>query len=98
MSLKFPFVVVSFDYQNIVKFFRNKQEVIKYLEEYMEKKDVLREYDLPIIRKFTEIPQHILDKTITAIEKSYKDGYDKSLQQAKDNLNKNLEKIRREFE
>lgn len=79
------------------KFFRNKQEVIKYLEEYMEKKDVLREYDLPIIRKFMEIPQHILDKTIAAIEKSYKDGYDKSLQQAKDNLNKNLEKIRREF-
>ena len=79
------------------KFFRNKQEVIKYLEEYMEKKDVLREYDLPIIRKFMEIPQHILDKTITAIENSHKQNYEKSLQQAKDNLDKSLEKIRKEF-
>ena len=79
------------------KFFRNKQEVIKYLEEYMEKKDVLREYDLPIIRKFMEIPQHILDKTIAAIENSHKQNYEKSLQHAKDNLDKSLEKIRREF-
>ena len=79
------------------KFFRNKQEVIKYLEEYMEKKDVLREYDLPIIRKFMEIPQHILNKTIKAIEDSYQESYNKSLQQAKTNLDKNLEKIHQEF-
>lgn len=79
------------------KFFRNKQEVIKYLEEYMEKKDVLREYDLPIIRKFMEIPQHTLDKTIAAIENSHKQNYEKSLQHAKDNLDKSLEKIRKEF-
>ena len=63
----------------------------------MEKKDVLREYDLPIIRKFMEIPQHILDKTIAAIENSHKQNYEKSLQHAKDNLDKSLEKIRKEF-
>lgn len=79
------------------KFFRNKQDVIKYLEDYMEKKDVLREYDLPIIRKFLEIPQHILNKTIAAIENSHKQNYEKSLQRAKDNLDNSLEKIREEF-